>query len=135
MVCKTLSDIYCVGQIQNYNEVCCANLPKPGWQSPGGINLASFRDRNPTVWIDDMQVEFVEVPGAKLEDRPLAPSLDDDPDAFGGLSHQRTASAPVISGVILFIQCYHRNLSLFVTMTFDQPPPVTVFSPMYSTGQ
>ena len=67
-------------------EVCCANLPKPGWQSPGGINLTPSRDKNPTVWIDDMQVEFVEVPGAKLEDRPLAPSLDDDPDAFGGLT-------------------------------------------------
>ena len=67
-------------------EVACSELPKPGWQSPGGILLPKPREGEATVWIDDMQVEFVDVPGAREVVRPRLPDLDDDPDAFGGLA-------------------------------------------------
>ena len=67
-------------------EVACSVLPKPGWQSPGGILLPRPQSGEATVWIDDMQVEFVEVPGAREVIRPRMPDIEDDPDAFGGLA-------------------------------------------------
>ena len=67
-------------------EVACSELPKPGIQGPGCILLAKPKEGEATVWIDDMQVEFVEVPGASEVERPRLPDLDDDPDAFGGFA-------------------------------------------------
>ena len=67
-------------------EVACSELPKPGVQSPGGIVLPKPKDGEATVWIDDMQVEFVDVPGAREVVQPRLPDPDDDPDAFDGFA-------------------------------------------------